>query len=342
MINSLLCYVNTYISSSTESSIRKTILEFYNPSEISEAKALLWEFMVNRYPDVNLDPCKERRQDGTTRSKIDIEVFDIIFILKKADVDKVDVKCATTDLRRVPGFEPEENNYFSLIERIERLEKKTEFNTVNIHDLETCVKNVPRLHAENNTLQSTDKRIEPSAPQIQMFNDSLPKAKSYAGIASVTTNQLKRAESITSLQSATSGQFNVPTWQRRRERRNTKADERKQYNENNRNRNDFNFSGSGKRNDASQSFGASRALHLFVKRVRRDIDDESFKSYLTETGFSLLHFERLSKDESRFKSFRVSIPFEQKDFALDPANWDEGIVINKFRFPRSNLLSNQY
>ena len=80
--NSLLSYVSFFRDRSTADALRKVVLNFYSPSEISEAKKVLIDTFQS-----DLGGCgfKAERRKAMTRSAHDAEVEDIVGILNYLD-----------------------------------------------------------------------------------------------------------------------------------------------------------------------------------------------------------------------------------------------------------------
>ena len=101
--NSLLSYVSFFRDRSTANALRKIVLNFYSPSEISEAKKVL----INIFQS-DLDGCgfKAERRKSVTRSAHDAEVENIVGILNYLDTYSVlsRVEFAVESLDRLPAL----------------------------------------------------------------------------------------------------------------------------------------------------------------------------------------------------------------------------------------------
>ena len=93
---------------STADALRKVVLNFYSPSEISEAKTVLMSTFQS-----DLDGCafKGERRKSVTRTAHDAEVEDIVGILNFLDTSSVlsRVEFAVGSLDRLPGLYGSEN-----------------------------------------------------------------------------------------------------------------------------------------------------------------------------------------------------------------------------------------
>ena len=120
--NSLLSYVSFFRDRSTANALRKVVLNFYSPSEISEAKKVL----INTFQSV-LDGCafKAERCKSVTRSAHDVKVEDIDKVLNYLDTSSVlsRVEFAIGSLNRLPGlYEPEDINICTVVDRQVKLD----------------------------------------------------------------------------------------------------------------------------------------------------------------------------------------------------------------------------
>ena len=120
--NSLLSYVSFFRDRSTADALKKIVLNFYSPSEISEDKKML----INTFQS-DLEGCafKAERRKSVTRSAHDAEVEDIVGILNYLDTSSVlsRVEFSVGSLNRLPGlYGPEDINICTVVERQVKLD----------------------------------------------------------------------------------------------------------------------------------------------------------------------------------------------------------------------------
>jgi len=145
--NELLCYGTFNVSRSTAVSLTNCIVEFYNCDEIYEARELLWD----SFKDF-LRACSHKKtrrtQPPTDKHSARPFVEDICKWLQciANARDPVDVKFYALDLRRIPPCPPEEINIFSLVARIEALEKKAASSIPSASD--PSIRPAPRPHPQ--------------------------------------------------------------------------------------------------------------------------------------------------------------------------------------------------
>ena len=117
--NELLSYAQFYRNRATHDKVKKIILNFYIADEITSAKDTLWNYCVTFMGD------KPIRRDSFARLRQDADIEDTISAFKKADENNVKLPTfVVLKLDRLPRYDPEEVNLFSLIDRLAVIEKE--------------------------------------------------------------------------------------------------------------------------------------------------------------------------------------------------------------------------
>ena len=70
--------------------------------------------------------------------------------------------------------------------------------------------------------------------------------------------------------------------------------------------------------------------YLFIYRVDKNTDQKDLRKYISQNGFSVCGLECISRPESKFLSFKLTVPLSQFKRLFDPSLWPEGFRIRKF------------
>ena len=74
----------------------------------------------------------------------------------------------------------------------------------------------------------------------------------------------------------------------------------------------------------------SKHIDLFVSRVHNDVDDSDLEKLITDEGIDVVAMERVSHEDARMKSFKLTIRSADKDKTLQDEFWPEGIMCRQF------------
>ena len=131
-INELLSYSSHYINNSNIQNIKKIIVNFYDNDEVLTAKKLLWELKSDF-----LGPYNERKST-VNRSSSEANLNDIFDGLQTLDTIDQIPNFVAKNIDKIPERQPEEINIVSLLNRINKIEKKTtEYkNTLSNHEID--------------------------------------------------------------------------------------------------------------------------------------------------------------------------------------------------------------
>ena len=131
--NELLSYVQFYRNRATHDKVKKIVLNFFIPDEITSAKDVLWNYCAFMGD-------KPIRRDSYVRLKQDADFDDIISVFKKADEGNEKLPAfVALKLDRLPRYDPEEVNVFSLIDRLAVIEKELATVKQDVIDLKPAV-----------------------------------------------------------------------------------------------------------------------------------------------------------------------------------------------------------
>lgn len=326
VINTILAHVSIALDSSTSASVHKLISATYCLEEIIEAKKLLWA-------NSSLGEYKNRKSSNT-RTEKDANIKDVIDGLKELD-DKGDTPCICLEakqVRHLPKCEAEECMPFSIVERLEKLERKMIDNQIQIDKniVETMsigdrVKRfeegktftwasmaTPKPAPINSNIIPRDNRIF-NLPKLQPNRGNAEVANVLRGKSEINTDRLD----IDDTDNSEDDDFEIPAAHRKKERRQQSRNQRKIITGNSRSETSFTGAPPPKRS-------------VFVYRVDKGTTERSISEYLNERSFEGVDVKLRSNPDATFKSFVVSISMERLDEMLKPELWPEGVRVRKY------------
>ena len=68
----------------------------------------------------------------------------------------------------------------------------------------------------------------------------------------------------------------------------------------------------------------------FVYRVAKDATEDTLKQHLMDMNVPFKDIKKISNDDSKFSSFKLTIPFDEVSKVLDAGTWPAGIQVRKF------------
>ena len=74
---------------------------------------------------------------------------------------------------------------------------------------------------------------------------------------------------------------------------------------------------------------------LFVSRVMRSTSDEDMLNYVKSLRVNIIDFERVSHDDSKYKSYNVTVSISDYMYLFDSELWPEGIYVGRYNQPRT-------
>ena len=110
----LLSYTSFNRDRATADSLKKVLIGYYSPTEISDSKKKLLSVSVSGLSDC---PLKADRRKSSVRAAHEAEVDDIIGIFDVRSKELDDVQFAAVMHDRLPRYEPEEINICAVVDR---------------------------------------------------------------------------------------------------------------------------------------------------------------------------------------------------------------------------------
>ena len=333
IVSPLLPYMLFSLQSGTEENVQRAVLGNFTAAQIIEAKDLLW------------DKCEEQhigkkccRVGSSMRPEHEAHLQDIFLALDKLDkLQKMPtVVIPAFQLHLIPRSHPEELNNMSLLDRLNRIEKKMadlQFNTdrviaenisinerlTNQFSYASAVQSRAPLIAsakDTYTVKTLDPppiRRHPNSSIQCRSNDNkfrlpLPVKSPPKGSSGKSLNDTPEIDRVSM---ADSSGFQYP----RRHRRNVAV---------------------GKDRSSGAVKGAPEPNRdVFIYRVDKSTNDDSLYDYLIDKGITPNSLDCVSNPDARYKSYKLSIPLSMYSTLHDPDMWPEGIRICRFYNPKN-------
>lgn len=339
IISELLTYTWFYLQGkSTADSVCKTVCDFYCNEEIVEAKKQVWEMFgekceIGKYT-------MRRNSQATGQSANELNVRDIIRALFKIDDAQISPVFVAKNLDRVPKWEPEEmSDKITLLEIVRKLEHKVVSLEGNLSE---CKIDILVNKDEICDLKTKCKSREKS--ETRSYASKL-KAEPLR-VHNRPTQQYEMSRSNEApVQAAT--QIGMPdetqsgTWFNQNRGRQPFVGSSQTLNVN-KERTDVKQQGwtEVKRKKAKVVRGKVKSdiikgaplpkRDLFVARIDPNTDDDQLKQFIGEKGLKVLKLERLSHDEAKYKSYKLTIPVDEMSKVFSEDMWPEGCEVRKF------------
>ena len=356
VINELLSYCVFHYNNSSMDSIKRVVIDFYHPTEISEAKRILW----NSSSQEIIGPRPLRRNPNANGKNLD----DIFTALQVLDEPSETIPTfAAVKLDRVPRYAPEEIDMTSMILRINDLERKYARLDKQVANNSDTIQTVMNVQMQTNSYASAMRR-EPDNAQLQPRNSStsvaplartsnnqnisvgtrvgdprpprIPDAAATPSIgnsiaapdSSLISAPAAAAAAGTSNPTSSGGDagtendhvdgFQRPVNQIRRERKRERRN------------NNIIF---GTKEPTTLKAGP-RLKEIFVFNLESNTDDNAIKTHLESKGVNVVELEKRSHADAVRKSYRLVINHKDNDIVMNSECWPEGVGIRPYYRPR--------
>ena len=363
--NELLAYVQHYADSSSFDSLKKLLLEYYNPDEIKNAKQVLWKSCNHLLPPI------EKRVKSSSRSAHEAEVYDILNAFKKLDGEESSYPTfASVDLNRLPKHGPEELDMVDMLERIQALEHSQKLYEKRVCKNTDSIETLFKIHNDSHSFAAkviSPSHVEKSNKERSTNDDvvgiesvwSLEEQSSKVPKAQLTSSKTLNTDSIVQSQAnkfATSSVDNLERtmpWVRRSE--GIKVDDRVEgrierskgpHEQDGDNKEEFQLSTremKKRRQQVRQTAvygtsetqnglkGAPHNKDIFVFRLDKNTSETQVKDYMYSKNIeSVSKIECISHQELKFKSFRVTVLNKDLNIIMDPSFWPQNVGCRLF------------
>ena len=169
IINDLLAYANSYRDSCGKTKLYNACLREFKDTEISVAKDLLYA----SYSETLGNPIL--RKGSRMKKKSEFELDDIFDALDELiDRKQLSVICASTNVKGIPKYNPEELEDSSMVQRIIKLEKQMEQHSARLDE------NFARFADTKNDLEASTRSITNIQNEVQTSIKIATEAKECA------------------------------------------------------------------------------------------------------------------------------------------------------------------
>ncbi len=131
-------------------------------------------------------------------------------------------------------------------------------------------------------------------------------------------NTLSDTPNQPTVSSDRSSEFEIPGYHKRKMKRRTKA-----------------IVGTGQSSDVRGAPEPNR--DIFVFRIDPEINTDNIKTYMNKKGTEVREITLMSKDGSKFHSFKVSIKLSDLNTVMNSEYWPAGVNVRRFWQPRKSV-----
>lgn len=147
--NEVLCYIFDYVNKSTVDMLVKTIVDFYTPGEIQEARETLWK----EYSGIIPESTYRFRTSKASHHDVVAACRDLvqngILLIFNGGLMKTNVKFCAVMLHRIPRLSPEECSMQSVLARLAKLENNVCATQAQVAENTNAIKG--KVHTDNAT-----------------------------------------------------------------------------------------------------------------------------------------------------------------------------------------------
>ena len=338
VVNNILVYIQSYFNCSSADNIKKVVCKFYTPEAIADAKTVFYTQLskyLGRRPN---------RLKSTSRDVHEADVIDIINGFQKLDrtENDVNVKFVAFNLENIPKYKPDETeNDISVArisqndQRIGAVEGRVDSNTEAIRTLQMLVQELVQTksaasYAEvvkpANSLSGFQNQAESS---FSFSKAKLPEKSDQIQKAHIEVSDPNKEQQVS--RNSGFGDFVFPRRRGIRKDNEQKVTKNTEYS-------DFGYprrKGTrqeniiGNRKNSIIKSG-SKFTHLFVSRVHSDVQQTELEKYICDEGINVVSVKKLSHEEARMNSYKVTILTEEKETAMKDTFWPDGIACREF------------
>lgn len=315
--NELLFYTIAALQSAPKDKIKDIVLGFYSPSEILDAKKVLYD----DYKEVVGKP--PTRRGSQKRREEEADICDLLEALDKLDRASIMPQYCAKNAIRIPMITPEVNKeHFTCVMEMKAIVRRVEA-------LESvCNKSNTPIVEENKQLYTDVVKLPPKLPPVE--------GKKCENGSSSSRSTVER--SLLSARTMDSVPYRRPVYS---ENRATPRQGQSSVVRHNRVPNKIAV-GTGKKCVASSGLRGAPIPNreYFIYNVAKQESIERVTSTLIEMGIVVLNIEKVSHADARSASFKLTTSAESSDTVMDPDIWAPGIKVRRF-FPRKTRMVEQ-
>lgn len=191
-INELLSYVAFYRNKSNVDDMRRTVLSFYTPNDISHSKKLLIGNFSSQLQDCQF---VSERRNSATRAAHEAEIDDIVNIIDILDLHGVfdGHKFVACNLDNLPKFGPEELNIAAVVDRQVRVEASIKDISSKVHQLASTQITAESVATDGSAQLIIQSMVTDMQHKLDAFSQSVSARLDH--LNTVCSNSLKTANS---------------------------------------------------------------------------------------------------------------------------------------------------
>ena len=84
---------------------------------------------------------------------------------------------------------------------------------------------------------------------------------------------------------------------------------------------------------------SEKLFHAYLGNVSLDEKESNLINHCKSLNLEIKEFKQLNNyhTKHKFKSFMITIPFDQKEIIFDPENWQRGMILSQYKKPKSMM-----
>ncbi len=302
IVNELLCYITQYMHSTTNAGLKAVCARYFSDEDIAIAKGIIWSLA-----DAHLSSFKSRN-DSKLRSAAEADLNDLLDALGKIDGKVKLPTFAAVNIDKMPRFNPEDLDLFSLNERLSQLEKKFE-----LHECMMEKRSISSVMDSSKLYSSAVK--SPTVPNVTKAQPPKQSATAHTDEKGKKPPPTKKGTSLNHEIKDAEG-FEFPRYHRKRLRAN---------------QNDNVVKGNA---SPSKIRGAALTRDMFVSHLDRDTNAKDLEDHIKEKGIVVIDIEQKSNEKANLKSFKVKVNKSDYEKMMDPEIWPRGVQCRAFFYRR--------
>ena len=332
IINNLLAYVNTYRKRSTNVKLFNACIKFFSKEDITSAKVALYDeynVVLGTAP---------RRLGSKHKSKAEFELEDILEAFTALDRKSIDAICASSNVKDLPNYNPEELELSSIVERIISMENKLQEHSTRLDENFThLTKNKSEIETNKRNISNIQNEVQSS---INIANKTRTNVHKQESEVTELKNKIESGRMPTYAAASKSGLSNArsvspqPNMNRR-----PSAARRPSGNDNN-----WRVAGSRKRpparygtiNATSGSYNFGMPLpsrYVVIERVKKGKTIEDINDYIKSknNNIPIRSIKFMSNSKAYSESFLIEVSLEHINIFKKEDFWPEGVRFRDFR-----------
>ena len=339
IVSNVLAYAHSYRHEATKLRTQQTCVSVFSEDDIENAKALLFK----EY-EYELGPL-QKRNGSTQKSKAVFNIEDIFGAFETLDKKQVNICCVADKVKLLPKCNPEEFELTSILERIIKLEKKTEVNAKRIDE------SYAREIDSNNAMEDSKREIDLAKTDVQscmkIVNDTIVDVRKQETNVETVKSELESVK-ISYAQKAASGsrslaqnvvQGEVPSelptgntgeWITVGRGQQSRGHQNNGHQQQQRGNGNYRRSYYGNRNGTDMG-APLPSRFVVIERLRKEITKERVKSYMAESRTELRSVKLMSREESLCNRYLLEISVENLESVLCAKFWPRGVRVRPFK-----------